>query len=317
MPGDSAWPLITIVTPSYNQGKFVEETIRSVLLQGYPNLEYIIIDGGSTDNSVEIIRKYEPWLSCWVSEEDYGQSDAINKGWERSTGEIVAYLNSDDVYTPGVFGEVAQYFKSHPECAVVHGLTMVTDEQGNERGVFGSTFDLISSINGCNDSVAQPSAFIRKGALLNVGLLDVNLHRAMDYDLWLRLKLKYPFMFVPRIWSKFRYHSESKSASKIPNRSDCLPIMCKLYATPELPKEISDLKNRALSWANLFRAQMYSTVGRPIRARLYALKALMLDKEVCLGPGKGLFIEMVFNHAIFNKMRKLKRMLVKSPSLHA
>ena len=103
MPNGEAWPRISIVTPSFNQGQFIEETIRSILLQGYPNLEYIIIDGGSTDESVEIIKKYEPWLTYWVSEKDRGQAHAINKGLERCTGEILAYINSDDYYYPGCF----------------------------------------------------------------------------------------------------------------------------------------------------------------------------------------------------------------------
>lgn len=109
----SDWPRITIVTPSLNQGQFIEETIRSVLLQGYPNLEYIIIDGGSTDGSVDIIRKYERWLAYWVSEPDNGQAHAINKGFQRATGDIGAYLNSDDYYQPGALAHVARTFLAH------------------------------------------------------------------------------------------------------------------------------------------------------------------------------------------------------------
>ena len=110
MPDGNAWPRVSIVTPSLNQGQYLEETIRSVLLQGYSNLEYIIIDGGSTDGSVEIIRKYEPWLNYWVSEPDKGQSHAINKGFRRSTGEIMAYLNGDDIYYPNTLHDVATNF---------------------------------------------------------------------------------------------------------------------------------------------------------------------------------------------------------------
>src|SRR5437660_7841664 len=111
----SVLPRVSIVTPSFNQGPFLEETIRSVLLQGYPDLEYIIIDGGSTDDSVEIIRKYEKWLAYWVSEKDSGQTHAINKGFARSTGEIYAYLNSDDVYLPDALHNIASFFDKQPE----------------------------------------------------------------------------------------------------------------------------------------------------------------------------------------------------------
>src|SRR5262245_21335405 len=108
LPDGAAWPRITIVTPSYNQAPFLEETIRSVLLQGYPNLEYIIIDGGSSDGSVELMRRYEPWLAYWVSEPDGGQSEAINKGWCSATGTVTTWLSSDDIYTPGALKAVAE-----------------------------------------------------------------------------------------------------------------------------------------------------------------------------------------------------------------
>jgi glycosyltransferase involved in cell wall biosynthesis len=312
MPGGNQWPKISIVTPSYNQGEFIEETIRSVVLQGYPNLEYIIIDGGSTDNSVEIIRKYEPWVSYWVSEKDRGQSDAINKGWERSSGEIVAYLNSDDLYTPGVLAEVAELFRKHTECAVIHGQTVITDIEGNEMGVFGLPFDVTSSVDGCNDSVAQPSAFIRRKALLDVGDMDLKLRRAMDYDLWLRLRIKYPFEYVPRIWSRFRYHPKSKSHGKVSLRSDSLWIMSKLYSNDELPPEVKRLKNRALAWANLFEAQKYCVMEKPIRARWYALGAFLLDRQVCLKTGKGLFVQTFLNESSLIRMRSIKRWLENS-----
>src|SRR5437016_13438199 len=112
----SPWPRISIITPSYNQGRFIEETIRSVLLQGYPNLEYLIIDGGSSDESVEIITKYSPWLAYWVSEKDHGQSDAINRGLRRATGEVVAWLNSDDVPQENSLSTVGHYFAENPGC---------------------------------------------------------------------------------------------------------------------------------------------------------------------------------------------------------
>src|SRR3954466_16026070 len=114
-------PRVTIVTPSYNQAEFIEETIRSILLQGYPDLEYFVVDGGSTDNSVEIIRKYEKWITHWVSESDRGQSDAIQKGFNRVTGPVSAYLNSDDIYMPGALQRVGRRFSDGPQLDVVYG----------------------------------------------------------------------------------------------------------------------------------------------------------------------------------------------------
>ena len=122
-PDGRSWPVISIVTPSFNQGRFLEETIRSVLLQGYPSLEYIVMDGGSTDDSVDIIRKYEPWLMFWASGPDQGQSDAINKGFERATGAIWGYINSDDLYEPDALRTAAEIFLSGAEVHLVAGTT--------------------------------------------------------------------------------------------------------------------------------------------------------------------------------------------------
>src|SRR5439155_11304713 len=121
LPDGSPWPRVTVVTPSYNQGQFVEETIRSVLLQGYPNLEYVVVDGGSTDESVEIIRKYEPWLAYWVSERDQGQTHAINKGLARATGEVFAYLNSDDLFVPGALTAIGEAYARYPHADAIYG----------------------------------------------------------------------------------------------------------------------------------------------------------------------------------------------------
>ncbi len=212
MPDGSPWPRISIITPSYNQGQFIEETIRSVLLQGYPNLEYIIIDGGSTDNSVEIIKKYEPWLAYWISEKDKGQSHAINKGWMRSTGDILAWLNSDDVFQPGVFAEVARLWVENKNIGFIHAQTEMIDGDGLPIGQqWGSPFDLKNSLTTSENCVAQQSTFISRIALQKVGFLDETLEMSMDWDLWVRIGAQYPVKFVPKVWSKIRIWNGTKT----------------------------------------------------------------------------------------------------------
>ena len=214
MPDGSSWPRVTIVTPSYNQGQFIEETIRSVLLQGYPNLEYMIIDGGSTDGSVDVIRKYEPWLTYWVSEPDRGQSQAINKGWARATGEVLAWLNSDDVYFEGVLGTAINALGQDPEAAVVYSNCQLIDREGDPMALSRpGEFDLERLFKTLSSYIPQPTTFIRKSVLADVGLLDVNLSYSMDYELWLRIGMRYPLRYVDQVWAASRMHGEAKTVA--------------------------------------------------------------------------------------------------------
>jgi len=192
-PDGSAWPRISIVTPSYNQGQFIEETIRSILLQGYPNLEYIIVDGGSTDGTVEIVRKYERHLAYWVSEKDRGQSHAINKGMARATGQIRAYLNSDDTYLQGAFAGVANRATKQPEADLIHGRCRISDENGTKIGErVGSiaTFDEIVDLWDVwwkQRNFVQPEVFWTNRIASKVGPLREDLYWVMDFDYWLRI----------------------------------------------------------------------------------------------------------------------------------
>ncbi|HSE96378.1 MAG TPA: glycosyltransferase family 2 protein [Methylomirabilota bacterium] len=178
---------MSIVTPSYNQAPFLEEAIRSVLLQDYPDLEYFVIDGGSTDGSVEIIRRYAPWLAHWVSEPDRGQSDAVNKAWMRATGEILAYLNSDDLYPPGAVRAAVGHLCAHPEVGVVYGAYTVIDERGAvlEPLRRPSAWTPAMPMRG----LPAHAMFFRRDVLARVGFLDIGLHFAMDADLCARLAL--------------------------------------------------------------------------------------------------------------------------------
>jgi glycosyltransferase involved in cell wall biosynthesis len=225
MPGGSNWPRISIVTPSLNQGQFIEETIRSVLLQGYPNLEYIIIDGGSTDNTLEIIQKYEKWLYYWVSEPDKGQSDAINKGFSIATGEIVAWLNSDDFYNIKAVGKVAKHFAMNKHCHLLCGDCIFIGEDGDRIKNFKSRFAQIRDTSSSykkvlkklffgNNYVYQPSAFMRSSVFSEIGYLKVSLHYAMDLDLWLRIIKTHQLTYLPVSLSCFRFQPRSKTTTK-------------------------------------------------------------------------------------------------------
>jgi glycosyltransferase involved in cell wall biosynthesis len=254
MDDNQPWPRISIVTPSYNQGQFIEETIRSVLLQGYPNLEYIVIDGGSTDGSAEIIRKYESHLAYWVSEPDGGQANAINKGFKSVTGEVLAWLNSDDIYTPGAIYEAAEYFGKHAECQVAHGKTDIVDAEGLLIGNCSSEpFDLEQLLSG--NSIPQPSTFFRRDVFESVGGLDESFQFCLDYDLWLRIATLSSFDYVPRLWAKFRRHPTSKTTLLETLRCvEIVEVLTKWFARDDIPDYCKKCHSKLTGRAHWFAA---------------------------------------------------------------
>lgn len=206
-------PLVSIVTPSFNQGEFIEETINSVLNQNYTNIEYIIMDGGSTDNTVSIIKNYEDHLK-WVSEPDKGQSDAINKGWNIASGEIFAWLNSDDVYTPGAVEAAVKKLVEHPEAGMVYGNAYKIDIKGNQIGTRRSPDAGIRWIHWFG-SLPQPTTFFRASVLNRVGFLDPHLHYAMDHDLFLRIASVSDLIYLPRFQALMRFYVGTKTSQNI------------------------------------------------------------------------------------------------------
>jgi glycosyltransferase involved in cell wall biosynthesis len=211
-------PKISIVTPSYNQEQFLEATITSVLNQEYPNIEYIIIDGGSTDNTVNIIKKYENRLAYWVSEPDRGQTDAIMKGLERSTGEIFAWQNSDDCYLPGTLKYIAQLFLANPEIDLLFGSWNFIDSNGKFLGTRHLKGYSLMKLKSGRLVPPQPAVFFRKESIVLAGNLNIYKQQVMDYDLYVRIARTKNVLVVDKILGEFRIHKDSKTVSNFPTQ---------------------------------------------------------------------------------------------------
>jgi glycosyltransferase involved in cell wall biosynthesis len=250
------YPLVTIVTPSYNQAQFLEATIQSVLAQDYPNIEYILVDGGSKDGSLEIIQRYSGHFSYWVSEKDKGHADALNKGFDRATGVIWAWLNSDDTYYPGTVSEAVRYLIDHPEVGMVYGDADLTDENGEVIGRFASRQTSYRQMLDGSVHIPQATTFVRASVWKQIGLLDLSLFFGFDYDLWVKIAKVSKIQYVPRKWATFRLHGEGKSI-RFDDR--CYPDMLRVRER-ELGKGLSRLALKAR-----LRPFLYAWLPLPVR----------------------------------------------------
>jgi glycosyltransferase involved in cell wall biosynthesis len=273
--------LVSVVTPSLNRAAFIEETIRSVKAQSYPQIEHIVIDGGSTDGTLDILRRYKHLT--WVSEPDKGTADAVNKGFRMARGEVVAMLPADDTYTPWAVQCAVDCLTEHPAVAIAYGDCDVIDAAGRVFRQFRSPeFDFNKLLSSCY--IPGPTAFIRKSVLDKVGLLDTNLKLVCDYDLWLRIGLNFQMKHIPRVLANFRVCPGS-STPETPEKLDILRVahLCmyeKFFANDRLPKKIKDSRHRVMGPTYMDLGVRYHRLRQRPQARHCLVRALVADPRL-------------------------------------
>ena len=265
------------MTPSLNQAPFLEETIRSVLLQQYPKFEYIIIDGGSSDGSLQIIEKYRPWIAHIISEPDRGQANAINKGWRLSSGQFVTWLNSDDTLQPFALLRAARHLGECAEVDLVYGNVNIIDESSqNLREVQGRAFSPEKLILQAHNPIPQQGFLMRRGLLESVGWLDEDFHFAMDFDYWTRVALcGIRAHHLNEVLANFRHHEDAKTSNLHMTRiRDRFRILEKLFADGRLADSYRKRRKSAEAWAHLaaayiaFKAEDAPTTRKHVYAHL-------------------------------------------------
>lgn len=297
-------PLVSIVTPSYNQARFLEATLRSVQEQEYPNIEYLVVDGASTDNSVEIIRKYADKITWWVSEKDSGQSEAINKGLRRARGEIVGWLNSDDVYLPGAVSAAVAAFRSSPGAAVVYGDALAIDADGKPFNVMRARQYSLVDLMAFN-IICQPAAFMRCSVLEQVEYLNPAYHLLMDNLLWMSMAHIAPFVYVPQIWAAARYHDQAKNRTQgAAYGQEAKVLFNDLKSRPEFTEIIAANEKRIMAGVNRFDAFYLTDADQPVCALQAYWRSFRLDLPTALGDWKHILLAIISLMG-FQKLRAL------------
>src|SRR5882672_8027159 len=279
-------PLVSIVTPTFNQADFLRDTLESVLAQDYPNIEYLVIDDGSTDATPEILAEYTGRVE-WESQVNMGQTPTINKGWERSRGDIITWLNSDDTFLPGAVSRAVNYLQEHPDIDIVFGDSLFTAADGSplERSKSLAGFSYSELVAKCHNPIPQPSAFIRRSVMEDVGLLDPSYYYFMDWDFWLRAGIDHSIAYFPELLSTYRLHEASKTVAQAVRAAPELEYMYrKFFALPNLRDEIQRLERDAM--VNMFFTSggYYLLGGSRKAAKGMAIKALRARPGGILRP---------------------------------
>jgi GT2 family glycosyltransferase len=295
--------LVSIITPSYNQAAYLEQTIRSVLQQDYPRIEYIVIDGGSTDGSVEIIKKHADRLAYWVSELDSGQAEAINKGLARAKGEILGWLNSDDYYLLNTISIAVQCFEQDPDVVMLYGDMLAVDENDHPINVLKyqqlSLEDLL-----CFQIIGQPSVFFRRTALEKAGPLDQSFHFMLDHHLWIRLAEQGRILHIPQVWSAARYHPAAKNRARAAEFGrEAFRVLDWAKRQSGLAQTLAGVKRRALASAHRYNARYLLDGGQTLSALGAWFRALFLHPPTALARWN-IFVSAILKLTGLSRLRE-------------
>ena len=295
-------PLVSIITPSFNQASYLEQTIQSVLSQDYPRIEYLVVDGASTDGSVDIIKKYADRLAYWVSEKDSGQAEAINKGMARAQGDIVAWLNSDDTYLPGAVSAAVKAFDANPEAVLVYADMLAVNERGqttNKLKVQQLTLeDLL-----CFQIIGQPAVFMRRAAFEHAGGLDLTFHFLLDHLLWIRIAQQGRIVHVNQTWSAARYHAAAKNRAKASEFGrEAFRILESVERDDHLAPVLAKVSRRATASAQRVDARYLLDGGQPAAALKAWTRALVIHPPTALAR-MNIFVSAILNGLGLGKLR--------------
>jgi glycosyltransferase involved in cell wall biosynthesis len=311
--------LISIITPSYNQAQYLEQTLQSVLTQDYSNIEYIVMDGGSNDGSVDIIKRLESSsllldiqeraparhkINYWVSEKDNGQADAINKGFAKATGDIVAWLNSDDYYLPNTISQVIKIFAENPEVVLIYGNMLAVDENGKTFNTFNykqlSLEDLI-----CFQIIGQPAVFFRNSALQKTNGLNLDFHFLLDHLFWIELAQHGKILHVDKTWSAARYHAEAKNRAKAAEfGQEAFRILSLVEQDKNLSTIFEKVKIRAIASAHRVDARYLLDGNLPKQALIAWFKSFWIHPPTAL-VRMNIFVSSILHIFGLGKIREM------------